>query len=279
MTERVSSEDIRGINRNNGRLLSEWEVDLAADLLDARAEIERINAELTAANIYKAEYVEADEAMGDGPSTKNTLAGNIRALKARPVGVDAWDSRIKWADACADAGNFWTYSDGWLTVWDSDANHVMLARLEGERVGGRWLSALAASEFVEACEELREAILHTPGYDGDTINHFLSLWDSIIPCPLEVARRPLPSGAAANPIRVCCCGECGPLEPEQPWGSVDELADAIRTATGFIEPDEWPEEAATVALSRPLPAQPTDAGSLAPLDGKQVSVTIRERGE
>jgi hypothetical protein len=48
----------------------------------ARAEIERLKIELTAANIYKAEYVEADEAMGDGPSTKNTLAGNIRALRA-----------------------------------------------------------------------------------------------------------------------------------------------------------------------------------------------------
>jgi hypothetical protein len=128
---------------------------------------------------------------------------------------------------------------------------------------------------------------------------------------LELAKvalsRPLPSGAAANPIRVCCCGECGPLEPEQPWGSVDELADAIRTATGFIEPDEWPEAAATVALSRPLPkpdeayhvtingqysaashcvttshgeplvAFETDAGSLAPLDGKAVEVTIIER--
>ena len=128
---------------------------------------------------------------------------------------------------------------------------------------------------------------------------------------LELAKvalsRPLPSGAAANPIRVCCCGECGPLEPEQPWGSVDELADAIRTATGFIEPDEWPEAAATVALSRPLPkpdeayhvtingqyssashcvttshgeplvAFETGAGGLAPLDGKAVEVTIIER--
>ena len=57
--------------------------DLAADLLDARAEIERLKIELTVANIYKAEYLAADEAMGDGPSTKNTLVGNIRALLAR----------------------------------------------------------------------------------------------------------------------------------------------------------------------------------------------------
>ena len=100
------------------------------------------------------------------------------------------------------------------------------------------------------------------------------------------------------------------LPANQAWGSVDELADAIRTATGFIEPDEWPEAAATVALSRSLPANhpgipdscyhvtiqgrydadshcvvtthgeplvafETDAGSLAPLDGKAVTVTVR----
>ena len=38
----------------------------------------------------------------------------------------------------------------------------------------------------------------------------------------QAARASLP----AQPIRVCCCGECGPLEPEQPW-TEEELAEAI----------------------------------------------------
>ena len=66
MTERVSSEDIRGINRNNGRLLSEWEVDLAADLLDARAEIERLRALTSIApDPIEAEYRDAAQAHGE----------------------------------------------------------------------------------------------------------------------------------------------------------------------------------------------------------------------
>jgi len=220
MSERVTTEQAREVVESKLKHLSMVsQCALAADLLDARAElaeihntyvsivtgpcapdevhctcvpalrgeIERLNAELTAANIYKAEYLAADEAMGDGPSTKNTLAGNIRALKARPVGVDAWDSRIKWADACADAGNFWTYSDGWLTVWDSDANHVMLARLEGERVGGRWLSALAP-------KPASEATCPTTGHDD---------------CPICGPITPGDRGPAP-PV----CGSCGDARDE-----------------------------------------------------------------
>ena len=100
-----------------------------------RAEIERLRGEIVKERL-----------------NTEVAAEMVRELKARPQPgeVDAWDAHIKWADVCADAGNFWTYSDGWLTVWDSDANHVMLARLEGERVGGRWLSALAPKPASEA---------------------------------------------------------------------------------------------------------------------------------
>jgi hypothetical protein len=211
--------------------------DVAADLLDARAElaeihntyvsivtgpcapdevhctcvpalrgeIDRLNAELTAANIYKAEYLAADEAMGDGPSTKNTLTGNIRALKARPVGVDAWDSRIKWADACADAGNFWTYSDGWLTVWDSDANHVMLARLEGERVGGRWLSALAPKPASEAV---------CPTCDGANRVPSITRPDRFAACP-DPFHAPPVCGTCGHESDFCHCEYHNPRGAEE----------------------------------------------------------------
>ena len=69
----------------------------------ASDEIERLKIELTAANIYKAEYVEADEAMGDGPSTKNTLAGNIRTLRA---------ALKRCHDLLETASNGWEINDG-----------------------------------------------------------------------------------------------------------------------------------------------------------------------
>ena len=78
-----------------------------------------------------------------------------------------------------------------------------------------------------------------------------------------ILSRPLP----AQPIRVCCCGECGPLEPEQPW-TEGELAKAMHAerleregCRSNYADERWDESkadrerwyaSARVALSRPL---------------------------
>ena len=97
---------------------------------------------------------------------------------------------------------------------------------------------------------------------------------------------PLP----AQPIRVCCCGECGPLEPEQPW-TEGELAKAMHAerleregCRSNYADERWDESkadrerwyaSARVALSRPLP-KPDELGRVVVCEGRMMDLDVTD---